>query len=92
MHWNFESNRIFVTDEASRLLAEITFPPIGDNLVEIYHTFVSPVLRGQGMAGQLVEKAACQIRDTGRRCRVSCSYAVQWLQRHPEWAGIVEPA
>ncbi len=90
MQWHIESNRIYATDDSSQLLAEITFPAIHNDVVDINHTFVSPALRGQGVAGQLMEKAVWQIKNTGRRCRASCSYAVQWMQRHTEWADILD--
>lgn len=90
MQWHIEPNRVYATDETGQLLAEITFPTIRNHVVDINHTFVSPALRGQGIAGQLMEKAVRQIKSTGRRCRVSCTYAEQWMQKHQEWADVLE--
>ena len=92
MRTRMESNRIWVTDDNGELLAEITYPDINEpNVVNINHTFVSPALRGQGMADKLMTAVVEQIRKTKRRCRASCSYAAAWMQRHPEWADIWEP-
>ena len=91
MKTQMESNRIFITDDNGELLAQITYPDTDKpNVVDINHTFVSPALRGQGMADKLMTAAVEQIRKTQRKCRVSCSYAVTWMQRHPEWADILE--
>ena len=46
-----EKNRI-VYQQDGQTLAEITFPDFEDGVVNIDHTFVDPVLRGQGVAGQ----------------------------------------
>lgn len=84
------TNRIFVVDDCSgELLAEITYPADSDGIVNIDRVFVSPALRGQGMAGKLMEKTLQQLRKTDRKCHVTCSYAAGWMQRHPEWADIL---
>ena len=50
---------------------------------------VDPSLRGQGVAGQLVKRAAGALRSTGRKARVTCSYARDWFARHPEEADVL---
>ena len=85
MNINLDPNRIFITGDQGEILAEITYPADGEGVVNINRTFVSPVLRGQGVAGKLMEAAVQQIRDAGQKCRVTCSYAAEWMQRHPEW-------
>ena len=66
------------------MIAEITFPLIGDKLVDIDHTYVSNVLRGQGIAGKLMEEAMKVIEKNGWRANTSCSYAAYWKEEHPE--------
>ena len=61
-------NRLFLLDETGRLAAEITFPQVEPGVWCIDHTFVSPALRGQGVAGRLVEAALKEI--TGSEVRV----------------------
>ena len=41
-------------------------------------------LRGQGVAGQLMEAAVDQIRSEGLKARPICSYAAKWFEKHPE--------
>ena len=55
------------------------------------HTFVDDTLRGQGVAGQLLQAAADQIRAEGKRARATCSYAEIWFERHPEEADLLCP-
>ena len=66
------------------MIAEITFPLIGDKLVDIDHTYVSNVLRGQGIAGKLMEEAMKLIEKNGWKANTSCSYAAYWKEEHPE--------
>ena len=75
-----ESERIFARDGEGRLLAEVTFP-VREGVAEIDHTFVDPSLRGQGVAGQLLQAAAAALRERGLKARPVCSYAVRWFER-----------
>ncbi len=80
-----ESNRIFYEQEG-RTLAEITFPALDETTVNIDHTFVDECLRGQGVAGRLMELAAAELERTGRKAVATCSYARRWLEKHPDQA------
>lgn len=80
-----EANRIFYEQEG-RTLAEITFPALDDTTVNIDHTFVDECLRGQGVAGRLMELAAAELERTGRKAVATCSYARRWLEKHPDQA------
>ena len=88
MEFVVESNRIYCQQEG-KTLAEITFPEAAPGVVVMDHTWVDPSLRGQGAAGQLVKRAADALRSTGRRARVTCSYARDWFERHPEAADVL---
>ena len=80
-----ESNRIYYEQEG-RTLAEITSPALDDTTVNIDHTFVDECLRGQGVAGRLMELAAAELERTGRKAVATCSYARRWLENHPDQA------
>lgn len=88
MKFTQEPGRIFAQDESGKLLAEVTFPDCGD-AVEINHTFVDPSLRGQGVAGQLLQAVADTLRAGGRRAIPTCSYAVRWFEAHPECSDLL---
>ena len=68
----------------------MTFPALDANTVEIDHTFVDPSMRGTGLAGKLMKEAAEQIQAEEKKAVLTCSYAVQWFERHPEYSGIVK--
>ncbi|MDR2678778.1 MAG: N-acetyltransferase [Zoogloeaceae bacterium] len=84
MEFIHESNRIYAQDAAGEIIAEVTFPAREGNTVDIDHTFVSDTLRGQGVAGKLMEAAYARLQADGRKARLSCDYAQKWFQSHPE--------
>ncbi len=79
-----EKDRIYSTDSSGKLLAEITFPT-EEGVSIIDHTFVDPSLRGQGVAGKLVKLAIDKILSEGNKLAATCTYAVTWFERHPEY-------
>lgn len=85
MEFQKSPGRIFVQD-GGITLAEITFPEILPGICDINHTFVGESLRGQGVAGRLMEMAVGDIVGNGKKAKASCSYAQKWLSQHPEQA------
>lgn len=68
-------------NEDGKILAEITFPETEPGIYTIDHTYVGDELRGQGMAGKLVQMAVDQIHEQGGQVRATCSYASGWLDK-----------
>nr|WP_294550315.1 GNAT family N-acetyltransferase [uncultured Pseudoflavonifractor sp.] len=89
MEFQYEDNRIFLPDGKGGVLAEITFPAGADGVPVIDHTFVDSSLRGQGVAGKLMEAAVAALRQSGRRANAACSYAVSWRDKHPEASDVL---
>ena len=85
-----ESNRVVLYDENKKLIAAVTFPDISFSSVEINHTFVDESLRGQGIASKIMEKAAETIRSENKKAKLTCSYAISWFKKHPEYSDILE--
>lgn len=83
MNFTTEANRIYATDPAGSVIAEVTFPTEA-GISTIDHTFVDDSLRGQGVAGELVKLAAEKILADGNKIRATCPYAIDWFHRHPE--------
>ena len=79
MEFKREENRIYKTDDTGKVIAEVTFPETAEGVYTIDHTFVDNSLRGQGIAGQLVQAAVDEITAKGGRVEATCSYAVKWL-------------
>lgn len=87
--FEIHSNAVRYVDDAGTILAEVTFPAIDTATVDINHTFVDPSLRGQGIAGKLLEHVAQELEETKRRAVASCSYAAAWFAKHPERAALL---
>lgn len=61
-----------------------------DDLVDIFHTEISPQLRGKGLGAVLVRDALEDLRDSECRVRASCWYVRDFLRDHDEFADLVE--
>ena len=83
MEFQREEGRIYVMKE-DQLMAEITFPSMDEHRVNIDHTYVHQDLRGQHIAGLLMEAAIEEIRYQGKICVPTCSYAIAWFEKHPD--------
>lgn len=70
-----DGNRAYVTYE------------IYDGCLDVRKTLVPPSLAGQGLAAKLVKFAYDYAQEQGLKCIGTCSYAVKWLERHPEYQG-----
>lgn len=60
-----------------------------DGGLDIRHTIVPEEIGGRGIASALVKAAYDYARGQGLKPVATCSYAVIWLQRHPEYQGEV---
>lgn len=86
MTWKIEENRLYAEDVDGALLAETTFPPAGEGVVDIDHTYVDESLRGQGIAGQMMETVVGILRQRGSRPWPAVPMPL------PGWSGIPEYA
>ena len=89
MNFIEESNRIYCKDSQGKVIAEVTFPDIRYHVVNLNHTFVDSSLRGQGIAGKMMEEAAQKIRRDGKKVIPTCSYAVKWFEKNPQYADLI---
>lgn len=84
MKLQHENGRIFVQSEHGAVIAEIDFPSISEDKVNICHTFVDKSLRGQGIADELMRAAVKDLREKKQKAVATCSYASVWFDGHPE--------
>lgn len=90
MDWKYENGRIYSVNEKDELMAETTFNFKENGDVDINHTYVNPVLRGQGAAGKMMEIVAEYLREKGLKATATCSYANSWLKKHRDvYSGIM---
>ncbi|MDI9470035.1 MAG: GNAT family N-acetyltransferase [Bacillota bacterium] len=81
-----EGQALVARDADGELLAEVTFPETQTGVWDVDHTFVSPRLRGQGVADRLVRAVLELARAEGRLLLATCPYVRVWRERHPETA------
>lgn len=60
---------------------------ISNGQLDVRHTYVPDGMRGQGVASFLVKAAYDYAKASGLTPVATCSYAVVWLERHPEYGG-----
>lgn len=61
-----------------------------DGRLVIDHTGVPEAIGGRGVAGRLVVAALDYARAEGLRVVPLCSYSADYIQRHPEYADLVD--
>ena len=66
-------------------LSKLDYIQDGKNFV-ITHVGVHPALRGQGIAGRIVEVSLAYARENSLRVVPMCSYAAAFIRRHPKYA------
>ena len=66
-------------------LSKLDYIEDGKNFV-ITHVGVQPELRGQGLAGKIVEAGLEYAKEKSLRVVPMCSYAAAYIRRHPEYA------
>lgn len=89
MEFTHSKNSITLLSESGKTLAEVTFPDIDTNTVNVNHTFVDDSLRGQGIAGKLMEELVISLRNSNRRAVLNCSYAISWFEKHPQYKELI---
>lgn len=88
--FTYYPNQISLIGDDNQILAEITFPDIDDMTVDINHTYVDPSLRGQGVAGQLMEAVVKKLQSENKSAVPTCSYAILWFRKHPQYSGLIQ--
>lgn len=90
MNFIYETNKIYAKNEDGKIIAEVDFPLVDEQTVEIMHTFVDDSLRGQGVAAKLMQAAADTVRKQGKKARLTCSYAVKWFEKNSEQQDLIQ--
>ena len=90
MDFDKGENRFYKEDDNGKLLAEITYKPMDENIVDADSTFVDESLRGQGIAEKLVERLAEEMKLEGKKIHPTCPYIVALFKRKPEKYGDIQ--
>ena len=74
----------FQGTQDGQVIAEISWTMLSDVMV-MDHTFVSPDLRGQGVAKKLLDRAADYARENNLKMEPICSYVVTAFERYDDY-------
>jgi len=88
MDFKYESDRIYLENEKGECIAEVPFPKVSENKVNVNHTYVDGSLRGQGVADKLMTALAKDLKKSNKKAVATCSYAVDWFEKHPEYSDL----
>ena len=78
MEFKKTNNGFVKHDENGKIIAEITYTTTSDpNVVVADHTFVDSSLRGQGVAGKLLNTLVEDMKQQNKKIKASCSYVVK---------------
>ena len=81
MEFTKTNNGFVKYDENGKVIAEITYSnTINPNVVIADHTFVDSSLRGQGVAGKLLDALVKDMHEQNKKIKASCSYVVKKFQ------------
>ena len=61
----------------------------GDTLT-FTHTVVPEVAEGHGVGSHLIAGALAQVRDAGLKVVARCPFVAAYIERHPEWRGLLK--
>lgn len=90
MDFTHNENQIALYSETEELLAEVTFPYTDETTVNINHTFVDSSLRGQGIAGKLMQELVEDLKKRELKAIPTCSYALNWFEKHKEYENLIK--
>lgn len=57
-----------------------------NKVMNLYHTYTPPRLRGKGLAEKVVRAAIEYAKENNLKVIPSCSYVALFLRRHPEYS------
>ncbi|HTF19774.1 MAG TPA: GNAT family N-acetyltransferase [Chryseolinea sp.] len=80
---NDQKRGAFFIEEGDERLAEMVIA-ISDQRLIVYHTEVSEKLRGQGIAGKLLDQMVVYARSNGLKVVPLCPYVHAQFKRHAE--------
>ncbi|MDO4680796.1 MAG: GNAT family N-acetyltransferase [Aerococcus sp.] len=80
-----EGKAFVIKDEKGERVAEITWmePEEGDFIIA-NHTWVDDSLRGQGIAGMLLDRLVKETDQAGKKIKALCPYVVGRFKKEPE--------
>lgn len=73
------------------LVGYAKYTPQQDKVI-FTHTEVDPAYREKGIGSALVRNALDQVRERGDRVVARCPFVAAYIDRHPQYAGVLDTA
>jgi predicted GNAT family acetyltransferase len=87
---NIENNgEQFYIESVAGKIAVLDYKILNNNVMSIYHTEVSSVLRGQGIAEILTDEAVEFAKENNLKIQPDCSYAKHYFEKHLELSDLL---
>lgn len=82
--------KFYIGDDENNPLAVITYVEVGPTQLIIDHTEVSDELRGEGIAGKLVEHVVDFARKEDKKIIPLCPFAKSYIEKHEELQDVLK--
>lgn len=82
-----DNERFVVYIEGNEVYVEYT---MAGNEINLYHTFTDPVLRGKGLAAQVVRAALEFAKENNLKVIPTCSYVQAFMAKNDEYNELVK--
>lgn len=83
-----DKERFEARDADGNVLGFVTYQLTG-NIIVYTHTEVMPEHEGKGIGSQLAKAVMDDAKSRSRNVVPICPYIAKWLQKHPEYDGVV---
>jgi predicted GNAT family acetyltransferase len=82
---------VYEASIGGRTAAGLVYNTVG-NRVTLMATSVLPEFRGKGVAGRLISAVLDELRTQGKTATVTCPFTAAFVNAHPEYADVLDPA
>ena len=82
-------DRFYVGDSEQSNVARIVWDYQDEHTIRVISTYVDPMLRGQNIAGRLLDEVINMARTEGLKIIPVCSYVVKKMTRNDEYKDIL---
>ncbi|MCM3739491.1 N-acetyltransferase [Oceanobacillus luteolus] len=83
------ANKFYVGEDVKSPLAEMTYLESSKTMLVIDHTYVSDELRGQGVAGKLLEQVVLYARENKKKIKPLCVFAKKRMEETTQYHDVL---